>query len=154
MKSSLQVLWIRKTAGSGSRQDADDLAQEIFLRAFEQLPRFDPERSFYTWIYTIGLNLIRNHLKKHGREMARGNAARNSPEAGIDHGAKAEQDMMQVQEISRLEICLQKPADRRPVLNAGFTPPAGKRKRPRVLTCIVNRLSGKEMDEEIIAGEA
>jgi len=52
---------------AGSRQDADDLAQETFLRAFEQLPRFDPERSFYTWIYTISLNLIRNHLKKTGR---------------------------------------------------------------------------------------
>ena len=140
---------------TGSRQDADDLAQETFLRAFEQLSRFDPERSFYTWIYTIGLNLIRNHLKKHGREMTRENAAWNSSEAGIDHGAKAERDMMQAQEISRLEICLQKlPADRRPVLNAGFTPPAGKGKRPRVFTCIVNRLSGKEMDEEIIAGEA
>ena len=52
---------------TGSRQDADDLAQETFLRAFEQLPRFDPERSFYTWIYTISLNLIRNHLKKTNR---------------------------------------------------------------------------------------
>jgi len=99
---------------TGSRQDADDLAQETFLRAFEQLPRFDPERSFYPWIYTIGLNLIRNHLKKHGREMTRENAAWNSSEAGIDHGAKASQDMMQAQEISRLEICLQRlPTDLR-----------------------------------------
>ena len=52
---------------TGHPSDAEDLAQETFLRAFEQLPRFDPERSFYTWLYTISLNLIRNHLKKTGR---------------------------------------------------------------------------------------
>lgn len=52
---------------TGDRADAEDLAQATFLRAFEQLPRFDPERSFYTWLFTIGLNLIRNHLKKTGR---------------------------------------------------------------------------------------
>ena len=52
---------------TGHPSDAEDLAQETFLRAFEQLPHFDPDRSFYTWIYTISLNLIRNHLKKTGR---------------------------------------------------------------------------------------
>jgi RNA polymerase sigma-70 factor (ECF subfamily) len=52
---------------TGHPSDAEDLAQETFLRAFEQLPRFNPERSFYTWLFTISLNLIRNHLKKTGR---------------------------------------------------------------------------------------
>jgi RNA polymerase sigma-70 factor, ECF subfamily len=49
--------------------DAEDLAQETFLRAFKQLHRFDPNRSFYTWLYTISLNLIRSHLKKVGRQQ-------------------------------------------------------------------------------------
>ena len=97
-----------------SYQDADDLSQETFIRAYRNLRQFDPRKRFFTWIYTIGLNLIRNHLKKHGREMTRETAARSSSEAGIDQGAQAERDMMQAQEIRRLEIGLQKlPADLR-----------------------------------------
>lgn len=49
---------------TGNSQDADDLTQETFLRAFNQLFRYDTKRSFFTWLYTISLNIIRNHLKK------------------------------------------------------------------------------------------
>ena len=49
---------------TGNSQDAEDLAQETFLRSFNQLFRYDVKRSFYTWLYTISLNIIRNHLKK------------------------------------------------------------------------------------------
>jgi RNA polymerase sigma-70 factor (ECF subfamily) len=97
-----------------SYQDADDLSQETFTKAYRNLRQFDPQKRFFTWIFTIGLNLIRNHLKKHGREMTRENAARSSPEAGIDQGVQTERNIMQAQEISRLDICLQKlPADLR-----------------------------------------
>jgi RNA polymerase sigma-70 factor (ECF subfamily) len=100
---------------TGSHQDADDLSQETFIRTYRNLRQFDPRKRFFTWIYTIGLNLIRNHLKKHGRETTRETAAaRSSSEAGIDQGTQTERDMMQAQEIRRLEICLQKlPADLR-----------------------------------------
>jgi RNA polymerase sigma-70 factor (ECF subfamily) len=99
---------------TNSYQDADDLSQEIFIRAYRNLRQFDLQKRFFTWIYTIGLNLIRNHLKKHGREMSRDAAARSSSEAGIDQGAQTERDIMQAQESRRLEICLQKlPADLR-----------------------------------------
>jgi RNA polymerase sigma-70 factor (ECF subfamily) len=101
---------------TNSYQDADDLSQETFIRAYRNLRQFDPRKRFFTWIYTIGLNLIRNHLKKHGREreMSRKNAAQSSSEAGIHQGAQMERDMMQAQEIRSLEICLQKlPADLR-----------------------------------------
>jgi RNA polymerase sigma-70 factor (ECF subfamily) len=97
-----------------SHQDADDLSQETFIRAYRNLRQFDPRKRFFTWIYTIGLNLIRNHLKKHGREMSRETAARSSFEPGIDQGVQTERDLMQEQKIRRLEICLRKlPADLR-----------------------------------------
>jgi RNA polymerase sigma-70 factor (ECF subfamily) len=99
---------------TGSDQDADDLAQETFIRAYRNLGQFDPQKRFFTWIYTIGLNLIRNHLKKSGRERARETAVQNSSEWPIQRGAQAERDIMQAQEIRRLDICLQKlPADLR-----------------------------------------
>ena len=47
--------------------DADDIAQETFVRAFTSLKRFDDSRPFFPWLYTIALNLTRNHLKKKKR---------------------------------------------------------------------------------------
>ena len=36
--------------------DAEDVAQEAFLRAFESLPKFRGESGFFTWIYRIAVN--------------------------------------------------------------------------------------------------
>jgi RNA polymerase sigma-70 factor (ECF subfamily) len=36
-----------------SDQDIEDLVQETFLKAFKGIDRFDPERKFSTWLYTI-----------------------------------------------------------------------------------------------------
>lgn len=49
---------------TGSRQDADDLTQDTFIRAYAALRSFKKGSKFFTWLYTISLNLVRNHLKK------------------------------------------------------------------------------------------
>lgn len=54
---------------TGSYSDADDLTQETFIRTYQQLARFQQDKKFFTWIYTISLNLIRNHLKKKAKEI-------------------------------------------------------------------------------------
>jgi RNA polymerase sigma-70 factor, ECF subfamily len=55
-----------------NREDADDLTQEIFIRAYQQLNKFNLEKKFFTWLYTIGINLIRNHLKKKALQVLEG----------------------------------------------------------------------------------
>ena len=51
-----------------NREEAEDLTQETFLKAFRGLNRFDPERPFKAWLYTIatntGLNAIRGQQRK------------------------------------------------------------------------------------------
>jgi RNA polymerase sigma-70 factor (ECF subfamily) len=49
---------------TGSRQDAEDLAQETFLKAYLGLKQFNVERRFFPWLFTIAVNTVRNHLKK------------------------------------------------------------------------------------------
>src|SRR5262245_29816498 len=46
------------------REDAMDLAQEVFIKAFENLASFRWESSFKTWIYRIAMNHCINHVKK------------------------------------------------------------------------------------------
>lgn len=48
----------------GERTEAEDAAQEAFLRAFSNLPRYDHNRSFKTWILTIASNHCIDRLRK------------------------------------------------------------------------------------------
>ncbi len=52
-----------------NRDDAKDLAQEIFIKAFEHLPSFRRESSLKTWLYRIAMNHCINHVKKHSHEF-------------------------------------------------------------------------------------
>ena len=51
----------------GDRDRAEDLVQETFVRVYRHLHRFDPERKFSTWIYTIASNLAKNELRNRAR---------------------------------------------------------------------------------------
>ncbi len=47
-----------------SHEDADDIAQDVFVRAHAALPNFRGESGIYTWLYRIAINLSINHLRK------------------------------------------------------------------------------------------
>mgnify|MGYP001942879979 CR=1 FL=1 len=48
-------------------EDAMDLSQEAFIKAYRNLPNFQGSSSFYTWLYRIVVNLGIDHLRKSGR---------------------------------------------------------------------------------------
>lgn len=66
---------------TGNEQDAEDVVQEAFLRAYQQLNRYDGRASFHTWIYRIASNYSldllrarknrgRNEMVKEGEEQS------------------------------------------------------------------------------------
>lgn len=55
---------------TSNREDAEDLTQEVFVKAFEALPRFKGNSSFYTWLYRIAVNKTINYRKKRNRKRA------------------------------------------------------------------------------------
>ncbi|REK59985.1 MAG: RNA polymerase sigma factor SigW [Thermobacillus sp.] len=48
----------------GSRQEAEDVVQEAFLRVYRNLDRYDAGMKFSTWIYRIATNLCIDRLRK------------------------------------------------------------------------------------------
>jgi RNA polymerase sigma factor (sigma-70 family) len=52
---------------TSSHEDTNDLLQEIFAKAYRSLRRFRGKSKFYTWVYSISVNMTLNFLKKRNR---------------------------------------------------------------------------------------
>jgi RNA polymerase sigma-70 factor (ECF subfamily) len=51
----------------GDREKAEDLVQEVFIRVYRHIHRFDRGKKFSTWVYTIASNLAKNELRNRSR---------------------------------------------------------------------------------------
>lgn len=97
--------------------EADDLAQETFVRAYRSIGRFRGDSTFRTWLYRVAVNAIRSHLKKRARRWRwfgpsldeRDPAGRESP--ALATPATLEDDVARRQLIDRALASL--PADLR-----------------------------------------
>jgi RNA polymerase sigma-70 factor (ECF subfamily) len=49
---------------TSDQETARDLTHDIFLKTYQNLPRFDRKSQVYTWIYRIAVNHILNHLRR------------------------------------------------------------------------------------------
>ena len=94
----------------GNSDDAADIAQEAFLRAWQALPGFRQDARLRTWLYRIVLNLCLNRIPRLRREL---NALTQDemddipepPSTGFDPSANLEQEEQRAflhREIDRL----------------------------------------------------
>ncbi len=68
--------------------EADDVAQDAFIKAYRALPNFRLESSFYTWLYRIAINTAKNHLM-------------TSDRTGLGHLSREDADPAQLEESER-----------------------------------------------------
>jgi len=66
----------------GNRQDAEDSFQETFIQVYRNLGRFDPQRSFKNWIFTILYRRCLDQLKKKRRFQIAFNKAKHETPRG------------------------------------------------------------------------
>ncbi len=52
---------------TGNREDASDLTQDAFIKAFQSIGRFRGKSAFYTWLYRIAVNHALTFIKKNRR---------------------------------------------------------------------------------------
>lgn len=78
----------------GDPDDAEDVAQETFLRAWNHLQRFDPSRPLRPWLLSIASNLASNRRRSAGRYFAAlTRAFRSEPAASTSIEEKSAQHM-------------------------------------------------------------
>ena len=85
----------------GDREEAADLAQEAFLKAWQGLASFQGESSFATWVYRLTTNVCIDHLRKQKRrEEVAPAVSLDDEEAGWAEPADRESDPQRLLERS------------------------------------------------------
>lgn len=96
----------------GNPDEAADVMQTTFLKAFENLDRFNPKFKFFSWIYRIAINESINQLNRRGRQEPLAEtlaSATSGPDEKLDAGRKSQQVqavLMALQEDHRAVIVL------------------------------------------------
>jgi len=91
----LMLRWDRKIRGAafrvlGSDDEAREVSQEAFLKAYRSLPTFKEEARFSSWLYQIALNLCRDRLRRRrGREFVSLDAMGDAAPLGLRSGPSA-----------------------------------------------------------------
>jgi RNA polymerase sigma-70 factor (ECF subfamily) len=83
----------------GNHEDAEDLAQQCFVRAWDSLAWYRAEGGFAAWVYRIALHLARDHQRKRGRGP--GTVALDSLPAEPPSGGREPGDELAGRELSR-----------------------------------------------------
>jgi len=102
---------------TNSEQDAKDIYQDAFLKAYRNLGSFRFECSFYTWIYRIVTNLCLDHLRK--KQVRKEDAPVITDSSGEEYslidqvadersGASPERDLMRRELGARIAKALEK----------------------------------------------
>ncbi len=78
----------------------DDLAQEVFIKAYQSLPQFRFQSSFYTWLYRIAVNKSRDELRKRKvRRLFSLQAMMEAREHEIDETLRVQPEDSEVQQF-------------------------------------------------------
>src|SRR3981189_406516 len=68
--------------------EAEDIAQEAFIKAYRALPQFRGDSAFYTWMYRIAINTAKNSLASRDRSPIASDLDLNDPEESHSVQAK------------------------------------------------------------------
>ncbi|MEO0982949.1 MAG: RNA polymerase sigma factor [Pseudomonadota bacterium] len=89
-----------------SDEDAEDVTQEAFLRAWKALPNWEPRAKFSTWLYRVTLNLCYDRLRKKRETLM------DEPPEREDDAPRPEQALAARQEKSLLDAAIAELPDR------------------------------------------
>ena len=65
--------------GPGKHADAEDVAQDVFVKVYQQLGKFRGDTRFSTWLYRVAMNMAIDHQRKHARHQGEELSGINEP---------------------------------------------------------------------------
>ena len=102
---------------TGRREEAEEVAQEIFLRVFRSLHRFDQNTSFLPWLVRVSRNLCIDEYRSRAREKAALVGEEPDPERTADRRSSPEQSLHEREQEACIGRALQRlPEDLRVAL--------------------------------------
>lgn len=99
-----------------SREETEDLLQDVFVKAYRGLSRFDGRRRFSPWIYRIAHNEAVNHLKRRGKRrlVSWEDIAQTGQELGAveSQGETLEEEWMRKERQIQVHVALDRLSER------------------------------------------
>jgi RNA polymerase sigma-70 factor (ECF subfamily) len=81
--------------------DAKDIVQGVFVKAYEKLPSYDPERKFFSWVYRMMVNASLNWIEARRRQSTL------DPDLP-SHGESPESQFLRGEEARHIEAALER----------------------------------------------
>jgi len=98
----------------GSPNDAEDLAQQVFVRVWKSAPRWEPNAKFTTWLLTITRNLVFNEVRRKNRArlVPLEEPDDRAPREFADHAVVSPDDALAASELERaINVAIQSLAE-------------------------------------------
>ena len=86
-----------------SKEDSEDLAQQTFLKVWQQINSFRGDSAFFTWVYRIAINLAKNYVVSSGYKKQRVNTSIEYSEIDIGSHENIESILMHDQSMEEIK---------------------------------------------------
>ena len=94
----------------GGASDAEDIAQQVFVRVWKSAPRYKPAAKFTTWLFTITRNLVFNEMCRRKRRQEVSMEAKEEEqhkELAEDGGARPDEATLHDELLAKVEEAIQ-----------------------------------------------
>ena len=82
-----------------SKEDSEDLTQQTFVKVWQQIKSFRGDSAFFTWVYRIAINLVKNYVASSGYKKQKVNSSIDQLEIDISSNENIESMLIHSQSI-------------------------------------------------------
>ena len=86
-----------------SKEDSEDLAQQTFIKVWQQIKSFRGDSAFFTWVYRIAINLAKNHFASSASKKDKVNISSDDLEIDIPSYENPEISLMHKQSLQNIQ---------------------------------------------------
>ena len=86
-----------------SKEDSEDLAQQTFVKVWQQIQSFRGDSAFFTWVYRIAINLAKNYVASSGYKKQKVNSSIDQLEIDISSNENIESMLIHNQSLDDIK---------------------------------------------------